>query len=310
MTGKAGQDLREERLNDRQLRYVYAVWKERSFSRAAEKLNVSQPSLSDQVRQLEEELGFSVFYRNPRGVEPSVVGLTFLKAVEAIVRGMADLSQLADELRGRPGLKVRIGLSAGLSQTAAPAIWAALTKGHRRIRLEMTTATSRRIQRLLYERRLDFAILFEGEIKDAGYKLAWHSIATTELVLLVPATHAFATRTEGIAPQELHALPLIVNEPRAGYCEMLLKSLAVAGAAPDIVAECDDMEALKHLVLSNAGIAAVPSVVVRREIEQTAIVAVPLVPKQIISINFVRRPEPLDSRLEQQLNSFIEEFSL
>jgi DNA-binding transcriptional LysR family regulator len=149
-------------LNDRQLRYANAVWKERSFSRAAEKLHVSQPSLSDQVRQLEEELGFALFYRNARGVEPSINGLTFLEAAEAVVRGMMGLTELAGELRGKPGLKIRIGLNSGLAQSMIPRISQALSRVGRRIRFEVITATSRRVQRLLHQQRLDVGFLFAG----------------------------------------------------------------------------------------------------------------------------------------------------
>mgnify|MGYP003337658953 FL=1 len=55
-------------MNDRQLRYALSVWRERSFSKAAERLNVSQPSVSEQIRGLEQELGFELFRRTGRGV--------------------------------------------------------------------------------------------------------------------------------------------------------------------------------------------------------------------------------------------------
>jgi LysR family transcriptional regulator, nitrogen assimilation regulatory protein len=294
-------------LNDRQLRYANAVWKERSFSRAAEKLHVSQPSLSDQVRQLEEELGFALFYRNARGVEPSINGLSFLEAAEAVVRGMASLTELAGELRGKPGLKIRIGLNSGLAQSMIPRISQALSRVGRRIRFEVITATSRRVQRLLHQQRLDVGFLFAGEIKGSAYKLSWRSVAQSDIVILVPNEHPLAGRADGVDARELGSGPLILNEPRVGYGEAVMAVFAEQGLSPEIIADCDDIESLKYMVLSGTGVAVVPRIVAQRELDQGLIAAVPFIPRQSVDIHFTRRPDPLSARLEQCLEQLYRE---
>jgi LysR family transcriptional regulator, nitrogen assimilation regulatory protein len=288
-------------LNDRQLRYANAVWKERSFSRAAEKLHVSQPSLSDQVRQLEEELGFALFYRHAHGVAPSVNGLTFLEAAEGVVRGIAGLSDLADELRGAPGLKIRIGLNSGLAQFMLPQIFQALPATGRRIRFEVVTATSRRVQRLLHQERLDVGFLFAGEIKGSAYKLSWRRLTESDVVVLLPKDHPLIRSAEGIGAQDLVPGPLIISEPRVGYGEAVLGEFAAQGLTPDIVADCDDIESVKYLVQSGAGIAIVPRIAARREIEQSEIAAVPFIPRQSVEIHFVRSADQFPARLEESL---------
>jgi LysR family transcriptional regulator, nitrogen assimilation regulatory protein len=288
-------------LNDRQLRYANAVWKERSFSRAAEKLHVSQPSLSDQVRQLEEELGFALFYRHAHGVAPSVNGLTFLEAAEGVVRGIAGLSDLADELRGAPGLKIRIGLNSGLAQFMLPQIFQALPATGRRIRFEVVTATSRRVQRLLHQERLDVGFLFAGEIKGSAYKLSWRRLTESDVVVLLPKDHPLIRSAEGIGAQDLVPGPLIISEPRVGYGEAVLGEFAAQGLTPDIVADCDDIESVKYLVQSGAGIAIVPRIAARREIEQGEIAAVPFIPRQSVEIHFVRSADQFPARLEESL---------
>jgi DNA-binding transcriptional LysR family regulator len=294
-------------LNDRQLRYANAVWKERSFSRAAEKLHVSQPSLSDQVRQLEEELGFTLFYRNARGVEPSSNGLTFLEAAEVVVHGIAGLTELAGELRGKPGLKIRIGLNSGLAQSMIPRISQALTRVGRRIRFEVVTATSRRVQRLLHQQRLDVGFLFAGEVKGSAYKLSWRCVAQSDIVILLPNGHPLAARHAGVDAQELGAGPLIINEPRLGYGEEVLSAFAARGLSPEIIADCDDIESLKYMVLSGTGVAVVPRIVATRELEHKEMAAIPFLPRASVDIHFVRRPEPLSSRLEQCLEQLYRE---
>ncbi|MDT2019530.1 LysR family transcriptional regulator [Methylocella sp. CPCC 101449] len=296
-------------MNDRQLRYAHAVWKERSFSRAAEKLHVSQPSLSDQVRQLEEEIGFTLFYRNARGVEPSINGLTFLEAAEAIVLGIASLGDLAGELRGKPGLRIRIGLNSGLAQSTIPRISHALSQGNTKIRFEIVTATSRRIQRLLHQQRLDVAFLFEGEVKGSAYKLAWRRVAQSDIIALVPKDHPFAMRQDGIDLRDLNNSPLIINEPRVGYGEALLAIFAANDLHPEIIADCDDIESLKYMVLSGTGFAIVPRIVAQHELEHGLMVAIPILPKQTVGIHFVRRPDAFPVRLERCLAQLAREFS-
>ena len=80
-------------MNDRQLRYALTVWRERTFSRAAARLNVSQPAVSEQVRLLEDELGFKVFRRTGRGVEATFAGRTFLDHSERAIDGLLALTE-------------------------------------------------------------------------------------------------------------------------------------------------------------------------------------------------------------------------
>src|ERR1043165_3773011 len=87
-------------MNDRQLRYALTVWRERSFSKASGRLNVSQPAVSEQIALLEQELGFALFARTGRGVEPTYVGRAFLQHADQAVSGLLELTNTARQLRG------------------------------------------------------------------------------------------------------------------------------------------------------------------------------------------------------------------
>src|ERR1700744_1991307 len=164
-------------MNDRQLRYAHAIWNERSFSRAAAKMGVSQPSRSEQIRLLEEEVGFSLFYRNSRGVEPSANGLAFLESAAGVVSGMSALKELARELKGKPGATVRIGVNSGLAQSILPRVAQTLAASNVKTRWELVTATTRRVLRLVHQQRLDLAGVFEGEVKPVSEKLLRSDLA-------------------------------------------------------------------------------------------------------------------------------------
>lgn len=286
-------------MNDRQLRYAHAIWNERSFSRAAAKMGVSQPSLSEQIRLLEEELGFSLFYRNSRGVEPSANGLAFLETAAGVVSGMSALKELARELKGKPGATVRIGVNSGLAQAMLPRVARTLATSNVKARWELVTATTRRVLRLVHQERLDLGIVFEGEVKPASDKLLRANLAETEITLLTAPTHPLARRRDALPLAELARLPLVVNEPRIGYGRVMLDRLGEAGAAAEIVGDCDDLESLKYMVMAGAGVALAPRIIAEDEITRGTLRAVPVEGRARVAIQLVWRPEPLAPRIER-----------
>ena len=286
-------------MNDRQLRYAHAIWNERSFSRAAAKMGVSQPSLSEQIRLLEEELGFSLFYRNSRGVEPSADGLAFLESAAGVVSGMSALKELARELRGKPGVTVRIGVNSGLAQAIVPRVAQTLAAGNVKTRWELVTATTRRVLRLVHQQRLDLGIVFEGDVKPVSDKLLRAKLAETEVALLMPPAHPLARRREPLPLGEVAGLPLIVNEPRIGYSRMMLDRLAENAVTPEIVGDCDDLESLKYMVMAGAGVALAPRLIAEDEIARGKLRGVPVAGRPQIAIQLVWRPEALAPRIER-----------
>jgi DNA-binding transcriptional LysR family regulator len=286
-------------MNDRQLRYAHAIWNERSFSRAAAKMGVSQPSLSEQIRLLEEELGFSLFYRNSRGVEASVNGLAFLESASSVVSGISALKELARELRGKPGATIRIGVNSGLAQSLVPRISRVLGRVNVKTRLELVTATTRRILRLVHQQRLDLGVVFEAEVKPSSDKLVRMPLAESELVLLVPPAHPLAKRREPLDLAELSRQPLLVNEPRIGYGKAVLERFAERDLTPEIVGDCDDLESLKYMVEAGAGLALVPRIAAEYELGHGMLRAVPIDAMPLVPIQLVRRPEPLAPRIER-----------
>lgn len=287
------------RMNDRQLRYAHAIWNERSFSRAAAKMGVSQPSLSEQIRLLEEELGFSLFYRNSRGVEPSVNGLAFLESASSVVSGISALKELARELRGKPGTTIRIGVNSGLAQSLVPRIARVLGRINTKTRIELVTATTRRILRLVHQARLDLGVIFEGDVKPSSDKLIRAPLAESEIVLLVPPAHPLAKRREALDLAELCRLPLLVNEPRIGYGKAVLALFAERDLTPEIVGDCDDLESLKYMVESGGGVALVPRIAAEYELAHGTLRAVPVGAVPPVPIQLVRRPEALAPRIER-----------
>lgn len=286
-------------MNDRQLRYALAVWRERSFSRAAEKLGIAQPSLSEQIRLLEDEIGFDLFIRSSRGVEASTNGRTFLHDAAEVLTGMAALGELARDLRGAPGFTLRLGVGSGIAQAMVPAVVRALAAAPVRPRLDLITATTRRVQRLVDQQRLDAGLLIGGDPRSMPPDLVRRPFATTEVVAVTPPGHPMAAEAAPVGLAACARHPLILAETRIGYGQGVLSLFAAHGLSPDVVAVCDDIETVKLMVLSGAGVALAPRLAAAAEIAAGRLAAVALRPAQTLSLLLVRRPEPLPTRVEQ-----------
>jgi DNA-binding transcriptional LysR family regulator len=142
-------------LEYRQIRYALAVAKERSFTKAAERLNISQSAVSEQVKLLEEEAGFPLFRRTLRGIDVTERGRTFLYEAERIVGDVLSLSDTARRLRGVILDTLTIGMGSGMAQIFMPRLFKNLQETLPGARLEILTAPTKNIFNDLHEERID-----------------------------------------------------------------------------------------------------------------------------------------------------------
>jgi DNA-binding transcriptional LysR family regulator len=279
-------------MNDRQLRYALTVWREESFSKAAEKLNVSQPSISDQVRRLEAELGFTLFNRTGRGVRATHNGLRFLQRASQVVDGLLDLSDIARTLRGGPPVSFAIGFSSSVARAVVPQAMAALTPLLAQVRIETITAPTRRVLRFVAEERLDAGIAIEANALPAN--VICERFGSVNIVLLVPPGHRFAGANGPVDLTDIADEPLIAHEPDIGYGQKIRAALADRGLRPNISAVADDAETIKLMVAAGAGISLLPGSCAEAETASGQLVAVPVRPLIEMAMILVRADRPDD----------------
>ena len=118
----------------RQLRYALSVAKERSFTRAAKGLNVSQSAVSEQVALLEGDIGFPLFRRTPRGIEVTERGRSFLYEAERVIGDVLSLTDSARRLRGAPIDTLTLAMGSGMAQIFMPRLFSDLAKSSPRRR--------------------------------------------------------------------------------------------------------------------------------------------------------------------------------
>jgi len=242
----------------RQLRYFIAVAEERSFSRAAERLHISQPPLSTQIMMLEEELGVRLLDRSNRGVSLTAAGSVFYEEMRAV---LARLEQ--GRTRTQQAGQGHVGtLSIGFVSIADYGILPPALKEFRarfpevEVHLhELTTDAQIREMRM---GRLDLGIAL-GPIQDAD--LSFEALLHEELVLAMPVGHRL-TKAKGARDLRAFSKENFIVPPRdiaPGLYDLIISRCYASGFVPRITQQARQMQTVISLVSSGMGIALVPS---------------------------------------------------
>jgi DNA-binding transcriptional LysR family regulator len=295
---------RVDPLELRQIRYALSVAKERSFTRAASRLNVSQSAVSAQIKMLEDEIGFPLFRRGTRGVEVTEPGRTFLQEAERITGDLLNLTATARRLRG--GLEtLNLGMVSGAAPIFVPRLFGDLSQTIRDVQLRLVVEPTRGILNDLQEQRLDAGIAIEPEPGRLPVGLELDRLATVDMALIVHPRHRLAERKEPIDIATLAAEPVVMNELEVGYGQIVLSLFADIGMRPKILAVADNIETIKVIVRSGAGVAIIPRACAEQEMSGGFLKAKRLAPERNVAFSLFRRREPLSGQKEMSLHNLV-----
>src|SRR5437588_9165056 len=166
-----------------QLRYFVAVADEGSFSRAAVKVRVAQPSLSQQIRKLEAEIGQRLFDRLPRSVVLTEAGRCFIDYARQILASIGDARRCVDELKDAVTGKVAVGAIPTIAPYVLPELVVTFQKHYPDVTLEIVEDVTERISRRVEAGELDVALASTCQHTPT---LRRESIGSEPLLLLVP----------------------------------------------------------------------------------------------------------------------------
>jgi DNA-binding transcriptional LysR family regulator len=234
------------------------VWRERSFIGAAGKLNISQPAISGQVRQLEEELGFKIFERTPQGVDVTELGRQFLIEAEKVQNASTNLSDTIDQLSGGVAVPFIVGLISGIADNILPTLAPAVETFKPAVRLELVTTTTQRIHRLLLVGRLDIGFTIEPDNRLLSKEFISEVIARDRLVAIVSSNRPNQFKDGSIDIEALAEEPLIMSEMSVGYGELIMSLFKQRNVRPNIMTISDNVETTEALIRAGRGIALVP----------------------------------------------------
>ena len=241
-----------------------------SLTRAAEELHVTQPAVSQHVRQLERHYGCRLFSKTGRGVEPTAAGRLLYRTLDAAandeVRLLAELDALTGEKDAHPPL--RLGCTRTVGDFVAPRILAGHLRRHPNARLLMRVGNTAELVTLLDQGEIDFALV-EGSFDRTSFEGERFS---SEPFVAVAASGEPPASITGLLAQRL-----ILREPGSGTREILERNLAAHDLAVEDFSgtvELASIPAIKACVAAGAGVSFLYRVAVEDELEAGALVDV------------------------------------
>jgi DNA-binding transcriptional LysR family regulator len=253
----------------RQLQYALQIAVERNFSRAAEKLHIAQPSLSQQLSKLEKEIGVLLFQRTTNSVEVTHAGVLFMEKaqkildmVEQLKREMEDISQM------RKGRLV-VGSLPITGAHLLPLVLPVFQSRYPEIDVVLIEETSSSLEQLTINGQADISLL---SLPLADEALAYEPVVEEQIMLAIPQQHPLA-RQETKQPVRLETLqdePFIALKKGQGFRQITIDLCQSAGFTPQIVFESSNIETVQSLVAAGMGIAFVPNMVSRSGWSQLA----------------------------------------
>lgn len=243
-----------------QLAYFVAVADLRHFTRAAERMDVAQPTLSQQIRALEADVGSPLVVRKPGKIELSDAGQELLPYARRILaevdNARQSLAELADVKRGQ----VRLGATPSLCTGFVPQIVAEFHRDHPGVVIVITEGGSRDLQRRLTAGELDLALLVDSRPSD--HPLATTPLFVEELVVISSKDVPAPTRRARISIDQLRAKQLVMFREGYDLRETTIAACRERGFEPTFAVEGGEMDAVLSLVAAGVGLAIVPNTVV------------------------------------------------
>lgn len=280
----------------RHLRYFIAVAEELHFGRAAEKLHMAQPPLSQQIRQLEEELGFQLFHRTKRSVQLTEAGIVFLEESRRMLRQLEQAVQIGRQVsRGERGQLV-VGFVSSAAYNVLPPILQAFRAAVPGVSLELHELTTDQQLQWLSEGRMDVGLV-RPPVDDPMFQLK--TIFEEPLVVALPQRHALAEAPK--IPLKKLAGEAFVLFPRVlapGLYDQIISLCQQGGFSPRVVQEAIQMQTIISLVAAEIGVALVP--VSLQNLQRLGVVYRPLkeaTPQAAIALLWRRNdPSPMVQR--------------
>jgi len=245
----------------RQLRYFLGVADTIHFRRAALALHVSQPTLSQQIQQLEKELGTILFDRIGKRVRLTVAGEIFRTYAQRVLHELDEAQVALLELDGLKRGKLYVGAVQTLNTYLIPPIIARFTTSHPGVFLSVEELTASQIEQELWLGRLNLGISFVSPATD---EIASEPLFEEELVLIASSRHRLAKR-KVVKMKELDAESLVLL-PTAFYPRQLFDEKAKEiGIRPRVAVEMNSIEGILGAIRSSGGVTVLPALALTKK---------------------------------------------
>lgn len=254
-----------------QLRILKAIASEKNFTRAAEILFVSQPTLSKQIKILESNLGIILLDRKNNKISLTEAGKIFLQYSERILALCEESCRALNDLKNGDRGNLSIGASQTIGTYLMPRVLAIFAQEYPHISVNVQVDSTRKIVKNIIDRNIDIAIV-GGEVPEESRKrLSIETFVEDELKLIIPKSHPFAVRSKQMINKEdlyhLNFITLNSNSTIKKFIDNILIQNDIETRQFNIVMQLNSIEAIKTAVSLGLGAAFVSSSSIEKEIK-------------------------------------------
>ena len=269
-----------------QLRYFVAVAEESSFSQAAQREHVSQPSLSQQIHKLEEELNQQLFDRLPRSVVLTAAGRCLLPYARVVLTAIADAGRAVTALEAEVAGRLAVGAIPSIALYILPRLIGRFQHAYPKVTFELFEDTTGKLAQRLEDGTLDLVI---ASGTDESPNLARHSLGREALLLLVPEKHLFARR-KSVRWSDLADEKFLLLHDEHSLSIHVRQLLAANDLKPELVLRGAQLVTIARMVAAGLGVTVIPEMMAATEFVKDC-VAVPFAkPVPTRELTLLRNP--------------------
>lgn len=257
----------------RQLRYFVAIVDHGSLSRAARVLHIVQPALTQQVQQLEEELGASLLHRSAQGMQATDAGKIFYQHALAILKQVADAKSAVNQSTDKPSGTVALGIPQSASGALAFPLLTAVRAAYPDIVFQLTEELTGNLTEQLASGRLNLAILFDdGQLGKFNTK----PLVEEQMMYITRTNSQFACKRKSINLDKVLQAPLILPSIQHGVRPRIEQVVREQGRQIENVIDITSIAILKSAILADMGATILPISPLLAEIERGEMRACPI----------------------------------
>ena len=291
---------------DRRLKIFHTVARLLNFTKAAEELHMTQPAVTFQIRQLEEQFNTRLFDRTHNKVTLTDVGKQVYAYSDRILKLYEDMTRSITEMTGDVSGSVTLGASTTIAEYMLPLLIGEFKAKYPEVMINLRESNTEDIVNMVENNDIDLGIV-EGSVNNKN--LVVEECKMDHLVVIMPNDHVLAGETR-LSVTDFVSYPFISREHGSGTQEVITNYVEQYGNGEglNICFELSSPEAIKGAVEAGMGISIVSRSTIIKELKLGTLTAVELKPSLERPFSFVRQRYKFKSRAADQLLSFSQEF--
>jgi len=234
----------------RQFQVFEAIYRLGSFTRAAEELFLTQPTVSMQIKKLSDAIGLPLFEHVGRNVEPTEAGKELYSACRNMFETLSNLEMTISDMKGMKRGRLRMGVIT-TAKYLAPEMLGDFSKLYPGIDLSLKVTNRDSIIRRIRANEDDLYIM--GQAPEGDFEVESFPFAPNPLVVMAPRNHPLVGK-KNISLEEIAQQPFIIREPGSGIRDAMYKAFDAVGVRPSVRMEIGNNEAIKHAVAGGLGL--------------------------------------------------------